>query len=300
MMDQQTLWAPKEDAFVDSPMAKFAVTNGYDPRDYDALHRWSVSDLGGFWHALWKFTGVVGDPGEVSFVADEAKWMTGSRFFPEARINIVETLLKGDDAAIAVHFADESGYQSSVTRQELRERVAVVANGLRTLGVEPGSMVAAVLPNNVDALVAMLATLSIGGVWSACSPDFGTAAIVDRIGQVDPKVLFAAPVYQYAGKSHDISQKVVEIVDCIPSVHTAIISGASSPMTFGRDMNVVIQEEIDAGDDLYFERVPFDHPSYVLYTSGTTGKPKAIVHRAGGRDSAAPERTRPARRCSSG
>lgn len=281
-MDADTLWVPEHSAFTESLLAKFAIANGFTPQDYETLHRWSVSDLESFWGAVWDFTGVVGEKGSTAYVPSENQWMTGARFFPEARLNLIETLLQGADGDIVVHSANEGGGNLSLTRVQLREMVARVADGLRSLDVKCGDMVAGVQPNTIDALVSMLATLSIGAVWSSCSPDFGTTAIIDRIGQVNPKVLFAAPQYRYSGKLHDISDRVSDLVEGISSIHSLILSGPSSEVPLKREVDVLAQAEFGRETPIKYHRVPFDHPIYVLYTSGTTGKPKAIVHRTGG------------------
>ena len=259
-------------------MAKFADWQGFDPRDYVGLHRWSISKPGEFWSALWDFACIVGEKGNRFFLPDQSAWMTGARFFPDARLNLSENLLRGADADTAVHEVLESGACRAITRAELRARVARVADGLRTSGIEPGDRVAGVLPNNLDALVALLATVALGGVWTSCSPDFGKAAIVDRIGQVGPKVLFAATSYRYGGKSHEIGARIADVVADVPSISTLVLSGDG--VVSG--LRSVRQDEFGRNARLEFARVPFDHPVYILYTSGTTGIPKAIVHRAGG------------------
>ena len=259
-------------------MARFADWQGFDPRDYVDLHRWSISNPGAFWSALWDFACIVGEKGNRFFLPDQSAWMTGARFFPDARLNLAENLLRGADADTAVHEVLESGAHRAITRAELRARVARVADGLRTSGIEPGDRVAGVLPNNVDALVALLATVALGGVWTSCSPDFGKAAIVDRIGQVEPKVLFAATSYRYGGKSHEIGARIADVVADVPSISTLVLSGDG--VVSG--LRSVRQDEFGRNAPLEFARVPFDHPVYILYTSGTTGIPKAIVHRAGG------------------
>ena len=270
------VWTPNPSEAKGRALAQFAAENGFGPGEYDALHRWSISAIGDFWSALWDFTNVLGKKGDTFFVPDAAAWMTGARFFPEARLNLAENLLeRGGEDDLAVFTMDEAGASAEVTRAELRAKVARVAKGLRDAGVAPGDRVAGVQGNGLDAVVAMLATLSIGGVWTSCSPDFGAAAIIDRIGQVTPKVLFVSPRYRYGAKLHDIAARITEVLSAVPSIETLIASGS--------DMKgAVSQEEFGAEAQPVYAQLPFDHPAYILYTSGTTGAPKAIVHRAGG------------------
>ena len=277
-VNSDILWRPPPEAFTESAMARFAVAHGFDPRDYVTMHRWSVCEPDAFWSALWDFAEIVGEKGDRLFVPDATAWMTGARFFPDSRFNLAENLLRGDDDATAVHEVLETGAHRSITRKELRARVARVLDGLRTAGVEPGDRVAGVMPNSVDALVALLATISIGGVWTSCSPDFGKAAIVDRIGQVEPKVLFAATRYRYGGKEHDIGERIADVLVDIPSISTLVVSGEGD----APNSAAIRQDDFGRDAPLDFVRLPFDHPAYILYTSGTTGIPKAIVHRAGG------------------
>lgn len=275
----EIVWTPSEDRWQDSALARFARESGFDPRDYAGLHRWSISDLSGFWSKVWDFVGVIGDKGERVFVPNDDAWMTGARFFPDARINLAENFLRQTGDAVVIVEADETGHRAHVTADELRARVAKCADGLRAAGVGQGDRVGAVLPNRTEALVTLLATAAVGGVWTSCSPDFGAAAILDRIGQVEPKVLFAAPRITYGGKPVDVSDRIGEVADQMPGLARLVLVGEN---TTKAQVPTVAWEEFGQKADLTFTRVPFDAPIYVMYTSGTTGKPKAIVHKTGG------------------
>jgi acetoacetyl-CoA synthetase len=277
-MNDKILWTPQADAFETTSLANFARKQGFSPKDYDTLHKWSVSDHSAFWSALWDHVGIIGEKGAEYFKPDDASWMKGSRFFPDAALNLAENLLKGDNSQVVVYEVLETGAQETITRQALKARVARIANGLISEGIVPGDRVAGILPNNIDALVALLASLSVGAVWTSCSPDFGKTAIVDRIGQVAPKVIFCVTEYRYGGKDHSISERICDVVAEIPSVTKFVISGKNSISA----EKSISQDSFGHDGPLEFTRLPFDHPAYILYTSGTTGIPKAIVHRAGG------------------
>lgn len=273
------MWRPDAGMQAGSALSRFAVEAGFPPEDYEGLHRWSVADPGAFWSLLWDFAGVIGDKGAEAFAPDEAARMTGARFFPQARLNIAENFLRGDGDAVAVIETDEDGTRRDTTRQALREEVARIACGMRDAGVGVGDRVGVVLPNRRECLVTQLAALSIGAIWTSCSPDFGTAAILDRIGQVRPRLMIVQPHIRYGGKDIDISDRLSSICEAIDSLTGLVIVGDGNIDT---GLPVTQWSDFGSAAPLTFERLPFDAPCYILYTSGTTGAPKAIVHRTGG------------------
>ena len=188
-MTSEIMWSPKKSLMKSSALYEFSKNLGFDLDSYEALHAWSIKNKGSFWRAIWDFTDVIGDPGSINFISNPDALMTGAQFFPEAKLNLAENLLKGNDDFLVVVETDESGNRKEFSRGELKAMVAKAAEGLRGLGVNPGDRVAAILPNRIEALVSLLASVSIGAIWTSCSPDFGTKGIIDRIGQTTPKVL---------------------------------------------------------------------------------------------------------------
>jgi acetoacetyl-CoA synthetase len=261
------LWEPSPAMVERAVLTRFMREHGSD--DYDALWRWSVTDLEGFWGSIWDFFGVQGSYERVL----ASREMPGAVWFPGARLNYAEHLFAGKDpSALAIVHASELREQAEIDWGELRERTARIAAGLRALGVERGDRVAAYLPNIPEAMAAFLATASIGAVWSSCSPDFGARSVIDRFAQIEPKVLLAVDGYRYNGRDFDRADTVEMIAGEVGGrvVRLGYLDGSGWEQGFERE------------GDLAFERVPFDHPLWVLYSSGTTGLPKAIVQGQGG------------------
>jgi acetoacetyl-CoA synthetase len=251
--------------------------------DYGELYAWSINEPGAFWQALVEFCDIRFDK-SAREVLHQSGDMTTARWFPDSELNFAAHLLRHRGARPAIIFCGEDGSRRELSFDALRQAVAGIAAALADAGVVKGDRVAGLLPNCPEAIVAMLATTSIGAIWSSCSPDFGINGIVDRFGQIEPKVLFCADGYLYNGKRFDSMQAVSGVVKAIRSIRRTVVvpftgSDAKSPAT----PNVVGWNEFAVeGAPLTFLPVPFDHPVYVMYSSGTTGIPKCIVHGAGG------------------
>jgi acetoacetyl-CoA synthetase len=291
----EPLWIPSakriEQATITDFTRRLATDPGVRLADYAALWRWSVEHKESFWRALWDYAGVIGEPG--SRVLVDADKMPGARWFPDARLNFARNLLErrpSDDTADALVFWGEDKVRRKVSHAELHAEVSRVARALSVHGIEPGDRVAAYMPNMPETIIAMLGAIARGAVWSSCSPDFGVQGVVDRFGQIEPRVLFAVDGYWYNGKALPILDKVAAIVDRIPSLEKVVVvpylqqaPGASDDLSMVR--NGVSWDGFTAphaAGAIDYELLPFDHPVYILYSSGTTGVPKCIVHGAGG------------------
>ena len=284
----QPLWQPSPERAAETQMNRFIKTVGrnHDPevRDWETLYQFSIDQPEIFWSAVWDFCGVVSQ-GRGERVTANWPEMPGTRWFPDARLNFAENLLKYRDDRTALIFAGEDGSLRHISYADLHRQVAQVARGLTEAGVEKGDRVAGYLPNIPETVIAMLATASIGAVWSSCSPDFGVQGVLDRFGQIEPKVLFAAAAYRYNGKEFDCLTRLEELSEKIPSIERMVV------VPFVVDQpdlavigNAVTWDEFIANGatEIEFASLPFDHPLYILYSSGTTGVPKCIVHGAGG------------------
>ena len=259
------------------------VRQELDPgvKDYWTLHRFSVDNPAEFWRAAWDFFEIRGTPGAT--VVQDPDQMPGARWFPGAQLNFAENLLRYRDDEDAILFRSETGETARYSYRELYDAVARTA--LRAQGVVTGDRVAGYLPNLPETVIAMLATTSLGGIWSSCSPDFGIDGVVDRLGQIEPKVLFCAAAYQYGGKSFDCLEKVAGIQEAITSIEKTVVVPYVNPRAdIGRLRNAVWFADFTRApvEEIEFRRLPFDHPVYILFSSGTTGAPKCITHGAGG------------------
>tara|TARA_B100000686_G_scaffold72987_1_gene78719 strand:- start:12178 stop:14130 length:1953 start_codon:yes stop_codon:yes gene_type:complete len=281
-MHSQVVWEPSEGIIRNSNLFNFFDFINFSKKNYDELHAWSLENKGEFWNAIWDFTKVIGDKGDICFLENKDAWMTEAKFFPKARLNLAENLLRGKDERIAVIETDESENYKEYSLKEVKLMVRKISNGLKNVGVKPGDRVAAILPNRIESLVSLLATTSIGAVWTSCSPDFGTKAIIDRIGQTEPKVLFSTSKYIYAGKNHDFSSRLIEVSNSLKNLKMIVLSEENEIFHSKLECNFKTFNNFGEDRDFSYERVLFSDPSYILYTSGTTGAPKAIVHSVGG------------------
>ena len=304
--EQQPLWTPSPERVARSNLVRFrqrvAARRGARFDDYASLHRWSLERPDEFWFEMAHFADVRADWADAPVLRHGGR-MPGAEWFPGARLNYAENLLHFHDDAPAIIAWDERAHtdpsrRRSLSRRRLEAEVGRIAAGLRAAGVVPGDRVAGFMPNIPEAVVAMLAAASIGATWSSCSPDFGIAGVLDRFGQIAPKVLVTADGYFYAGKAIDSLTPVAGVLAALPSVTAVVVV----PFQAGEAAGAAVSQRLAAlldgasrppavmswaafgkpGARPVFERLPFDHPLFVMYSSGTTGVPKCIVHGAGG------------------
>ncbi len=289
-MKTTLLWSPSASMVENSRMARFMAeinaAYGAGCSDYRELHAFSIRETDAFWGKAWDFLGIVGDRGEGPAFTPGERFET-ARFFEGARLNYAENLLRKSNDVPALIFWGEDKVKKSMTWAELSAAVSQAQQALRARGVKEGDRVAALLPNVPEAIVAMLAASSLGAIWSSASPDFGVQGVLDRFGQIEPKVFLACDGYYYNGKTVPIGGKVAEIVAQLPSVEHALI------VPYLGDPGAILKEcsKAESWSDalaafqpkpVEFARLPFSHPLFILYSSGTTGAPKCIVHSAGG------------------
>ena len=283
------LWQPSEERVRNSNMYRFMsfVNDRHEQTfaDYDGLYAWSVNHIPEFWAAVWDFVGIQASRGYDRVIDHEHK-MPGAKWFPGARLNFAENLLRFRDDSVALIFKGEDHPTVKMTYAELYDEVARLAKSLKAYGVGVGDRVVGFMPNMPAAVTAMLAATSIGAVWSSCSPDFGIKGVLDRFGQIKPKVLFVANGYFFKGKSLDSLSRVAEIIKDLPSIEKVVVVPytESEPDISGL-RNAVHYKDFrapESGLKIQFEQLPFEHPLYIMFTSGTTGLPKCMVQSAGG------------------
>ncbi|MBN2075256.1 MAG: acetoacetate--CoA ligase [Dehalococcoidales bacterium] len=258
---------------------------GQNLNTYGDLQKWSVNNIADFWALMWEF-GEVQASVPYESVATNLDDMLDVKWFPGARLNFAENLLRYRDNRTALTFKGEGQGAVRITYAQLYDQVTHLVEALKRSGVKVGDRVAGFMPNMIETVVAMLATTSLGAIWSSCSPDFGTKGILDRFQQIEPKILFTANGYSYNGKAYDSLERIYSVLDEIPSIEkVVVVPYTEKSPSINKIKNSILFDDflsVQAESEIHFEQLPFDHPIYIVYSSGTTDKPKCVVHRAGG------------------
>lgn len=278
------MWSPNPDQIQSTQLYDFIgyvqSRTGHSFLDYKSLWEWSVSDSPKFWDLLWDYCSVSGDKGSV-LMEDNGGKMFGAQFFPQASLNYAENMLRSRSDKLAIIFRDETGQEKQLTYKELYDQVSVWQQALKNASVGKGDRVAGYMPNMIETIVVMLACTSLGAVWSSASPDFGVQGVVDRFGQINPKVMVTVDGYYYNGKVIDVVEKVKEVQPQIEGLEqVVVVPFAGSAHTLGVSAEDFTEAYVPQA--IEFERVSFDHPLFIMFSSGTTGVPKCIVHGHGG------------------
>ena len=283
------LWKPSEKQVENSNMYRFmnVINNQYDQSlsEYAALYEWSIKNIGHFWETMWGFADIIASKPYDQVIDDAAK-MPGALWFPGARLNYAENLLRFRDDKVALVFKGEGQPTTKMTYAELYDEVARLARSLKAAGVQSGDRVVGFMPNMPATIVAMLAATSLGAAWSSCSPDFGIKGVLDRFGQIQPKILFTANGYSFKGKKMDSLERIADILQKLPSIEkVVVVPYTDQNADISAIPNAVHYKDFRSAEsdlEIAFEQLPFDHPLYVMYSSGTTGLPKCMVQSAGG------------------
>ena len=282
------LWTPTQDQVNASQMEAFRnqVNSRFniDLKNYFDLYEWSISNISDFWKAVWGFMAIEFSADYKQVVDDDSK-MPGAQWFNGVKMNFAENLLRIRSEKPAIHFKGEGQEVRTLSYYELFDEVEKLASALRKIGIQQGDRIAGFMPNMPETIIAMLATASIGAIWSSSSPDFGIKGVLDRFTQIEPKVLFAANGYYYNGKKFDSLEKLNSILNQLPSVDRVVVAPytKSNPDISSVKNGILWDNFVDSNPSpLQFEQLPFQHPLYIMYSSGTTGLPKSIVHGAGG------------------
>ncbi|HEY1773876.1 MAG TPA: acetoacetate--CoA ligase [Gammaproteobacteria bacterium] len=283
----EPLWTPSPERIRQANMTHFLdhirAEVAPDVTTQQALYRWSIEHPQKFWPQVWAFCGIKASK-HWDKVLEHGERMPGAAWFTGSRLNFAENLLRHRDDRLALVFRGEKGERAALTYRELYTQVAGCADALRRSGVKTGDRVAGFMPNRHETVIAMLAATSLGAVWSSCSPDFGINGVLDRFGQIEPKVLITTDGYHYAGKTLDSLERIKSVLEKLPSVQRLVVVPYVSvaPDISGMPKAVLWKDYLTGAKEIQFEQLPFDHPIYIMYSSGTTGVPKCIVHGAGG------------------
>lgn len=283
---KKPLWIPSKDTIEASNMKKFMEfvkgDTGKNFSDYFELYRWSIENIPQFWHSVWKFVDIKASEPFVEII-DDIKKFPGARWFPKAKLNFAENLLRKRNKDIAFIFRNELGERKVMTYEELFDAVRKLSHALRKAGVKKGDRVCAYMPNIIETALAMLATTACGAVWSSCGTELGVQAVIDRFGQIEPKILFSVDGYPYKGKSFSIKNNLNKIVENVPSIEKVIVVPYMGGDIEGVPKSISFSEFLSTSPSpsMIFEQIGFDDPVYIMFSSGTTGKPKCMVQGLG-------------------
>jgi acetoacetyl-CoA synthetase len=283
------LWKPSEEQIKNSNMYRFmnVINEKYHQNfsEFEPLYQWSIENIADFWESFWEFADLIASKPYEQVIDDVTK-MPGARWFSGARLNFAQNLLRFRDDQVALIFKGEGQQSTKMTYAELYDEVARLAKSLKSAGVQAGDRVVGFMPNMPATIVAMLAATSLGATWSSCSPDFGIKGVLDRFGQIQPKVLFTANGYSFKGKKMDSLARIADILEKLPSIEkVVVVPYTDQNADISAIANAVHYKDFrssESGLEIEFEQLPFDHPLYVMYSSGTTGLPKCMVQSAGG------------------
>ncbi len=282
------LWSPSDERIKSSQMYSFIKIinkkNNLNIKNFTDLYNWSVEKKADFWSSIWDYFGVIGSKGDEPFI-DPINQMPGSKFFPNGKVNYAQNMLSGNVSGPAIVFKSENKIRKEVSWKELQNQVAAIAKFLKTQGVTKGDRVAAYMPNMPETVIMMLATSSIGAIFSSASPDFGVEGVLDRFGQIEPKILLTTDGYWYNGKEINITKKVTDVVKALPSLKRVVLAPLLGIEVIYKDNKFINYDYIQnqyKTNKILFEPLDVSDPLYIMFSSGTTGKPKCIVHSNGG------------------
>ena len=278
---EKLLWEPPRRRKEESLLEDFSkFINLKSNFNFKHLWKWSVDHPEEFWSKFWDYSNIIGDKGKK--IIDYNKIFNKTKFFPDSKLNYTENILKKKSSEVAISFLSEKGFEEEISWYQLYNKVCKFSNYLKSIGLKKGDRVAAYVPNKIESVVSFLACAKNGIIWSSCSPDFGIQGVVDRFKQIEPRVLITSDHYFYNGKKINILEKVDNILKQIPSIKKILVFAYNKKEEMSPHSHISFDQVLDkAKMDETFERFEFDHPIYILYSSGTTGKPKCITHGGG-------------------